>query len=115
MNFHSRPSDFMPEDSENSRYRWVILFAATLGLVISNGLSIGGIPVFYKPVQTEFVESGIIAADRAQSFIANGAEITFLMSGVFSLVGGWLLKAIRVRTLMIVGCFVLGSAFVLHS
>lgn len=105
----------MSEAPENPGLKWLILAIATLGLVISNGLAIGGIPVFYKAIQNEFVGAGIVAADRAQSFIANGAEITFLMSGVFSLVGGWLLRIVRIRSLMAFGCACLGAGLVLHS
>ena len=32
-------------------YGWVIVIVATLALVISNGLSIGGLPPFYKPTR----------------------------------------------------------------
>ena len=99
----------------NGRYRWLILVVATIGLIISNGLAISGIPVFSKPIQTEFIERGLIAADAAQSFIANASIITFLMSGVFSLVAGWMLKRISIRHSMIFGSLVLGLAFVLHS
>jgi MFS family permease len=105
----------MDEQNFGGRYRWLILVVATLGLVISNGLAISGIPVFSKPIQTEFVEKGLVAADAAQSFIANASIITFLMSGVFSLVAGWMLKRIGIRRSMICGSIVLGLSFVLHS
>ena len=71
-----------------SYYGWVIVAVSTLALVVSNGLAIGGLPPFYKPVREEFVALGAIDASAAESFIANSANITFLMSGVFSLIGG---------------------------
>ena len=37
------------------------------------------------------------------------------MSGVFSLLGGWLLTRIRLKVLMLIGCVMLGSGFILHS
>ena len=37
------------------------------------------------------------------------------MSGVFSLLGGWLLTRIRLKVLMLVGSVMLGSGLVLHS
>jgi MFS family permease len=98
-----------------SRSRWIVLTVGVLGLVISNGLAIGGIPVFSKPIQTEFVERGIVAAGHAQTFIANASRLTFLMSGVSSLVGGWLLRYLSMKKLMLIGCVMLGLAFVAHA
>ena len=86
-----------------------------LALVVSNGLSIGGLPPFYKPIREEFVAIGAIDASHAESFIANSANITFLMSGVFSLLGGWLVTRFRLKPMMIVGCVLLDSGLVLHS
>lgn len=100
---------------ENPTYGWVIVAVATAALVISNGLSIGGLPPFYKPIREEFVSLGTIDAGRAESFIANAANITFLMSGVFSLLGGWLITRFRLKPLMIIGCVLLGSGLILHS
>ncbi|MFM9903286.1 MAG: nitrate/nitrite transporter [Pyrinomonadaceae bacterium] len=96
-------------------YGWVIVAVATLALVVSNGLSIGGLPPFYKPMRDEFVSIGTIDAAFAESFIANCANITFLMSGVFSLIGGWLVNRLGLRPLMIVGCVMLGVGVTIHS
>ncbi len=100
---------------KSSSSAWIILAVATAALVISNGLAIGGLPPFYKPVREEFVLLGAIEPTRAETFIANSANITFLMSGVFSLLGGWLLSYIRIKRLMITGCVLLGSGLILHS
>jgi MFS family permease len=94
---------------------WTILVIATAALVISNGLAIGGLPPFYKPVREEFVLLGVIDPARAETFIANSANITFLMSGVSSLLGGWLLTKIRIKVLMFIGTVLLGSGLVIHS
>ncbi len=88
---------------------------ATLSLAVSNGLSIGGLPPFYKPLREEFVASGAVAAAHAETFIANSANITFLLSGVFSLIGGWLALRFPLKNLMIAGCLLLGGGLVLHS
>lgn len=96
-------------------YGWVIVAIAMLALVISNGLSIGGLPPFYKPLREEFVGIGAIDPAMAESFIANGANITFLMSGVFSLLGGWLVTRFRLKPMMIVGCVLLGVGLAVHS
>ncbi|HQX56572.1 MAG TPA: MFS transporter [Pyrinomonadaceae bacterium] len=97
------------------KYRWAIVVVATLALVVSNGLAIGGLPPFYKPIREEFVAIGAIDAARAESFIANAANITFLMSGVFSVIGGWLITKFRLRPMMLVGCGLLGTGLIVHS
>lgn len=102
-------------EPDSHSYGWVIVAISTLALVVSNGLTIGGFPPFYKPIREEFVLLGAVDAARAETFIANGANIVFLMSGVFSLLGGWLLTWIRLKTLMLLGCVMLGSGLVLHS
>ncbi|MFZ1700598.1 MAG: MFS transporter [Pyrinomonadaceae bacterium] len=99
----------------SNSYGWVIVAVATLTLVISNGLSIGGLPPFYKPIREEFVALGMVDASRAESFIATGANVTFLMSGVFSLIGGWLITRFWLKPIMIAGCAMLGAGLVLHS
>ena len=99
----------------SDNYGWVIVAVSMLALVVSNGLSIGGLPPFYKPIREEFVANGAIDAAHAESFIANAANITFLMSGVFSLLGGWLVTRFRLKPMMIVGCVLLGGGLVLHS
>ncbi|KXK02230.1 MAG: major facilitator superfamily protein [Acidobacteria bacterium OLB17] len=88
---------------------------AALSLIVSNGLSIGGLPPFYKPLREDFVASGAIAAAHAETFIANSANITFLLSGVFSLVGGWLALRFPLKAVMTAGCILLGSGLILHS
>ncbi len=94
---------------------WVIVIVATLSLVVSNGLAIGGLPPFYKPIREEFVAIGAVDAARAESFIANCANITFLMSGVFSLIGGWLITKFALKPIMLVGCVLLGGGLVIHA
>ncbi|MEP6848732.1 MAG: MFS transporter [Acidobacteriota bacterium] len=103
------------ESSRDSRYGWVIVAVSMLALMISNGLATLGIPVFYKAIQTEFLASGAVPADQAQTFIANGANLTFLLSGVFSFVGGWVIPRFGLKRLMIFGCICLGTGLVLHS
>jgi MFS family permease len=96
-------------------YGWVVVAVATLALVVSNGLSIGGIPVFYKSIREDFVASGAVAVDQAESFIAFGFSLTFLFSGLISPLAGWLIHRFRVKPLMLVGCALLGGGLVLHA
>ncbi|HSK74748.1 MAG TPA: MFS transporter [Pyrinomonadaceae bacterium] len=96
-------------------YGWVIVAVSTLALIVSNGLSTLGIPVFYPWIRAEFVKSGAVDAGSAESFIANGATLTFLVAGFFSPIAGYLIQKFRIRNLMIIGCFILGSGLLLHS
>ncbi len=106
----------MTETKQNSfYYGWIIVVVATLALLISNGLSIGGIPVFYKPLRDDFVSSGAVAASAAESFIALGATLTFLTAGLTAPFAGWLIQKFSIKTMMLIGCVILGCALVLHS
>ena len=96
-------------------YGWIIVGISTLALLISNGLSIGGIPVFYKFVQNDLVASGAVSADKIQSVYGLGPALTFLMAGFFAPVGGFLLQKFKARLMMIFGCFVLGAGVLVYS
>lgn len=99
----------------NTTRAWLIVAVATFGLIVSNGLSIGGIPVFYKGIQDDLIARGAVDATHAQTFISNCANITFFMSGVFSMLGGWLLTRISLKFLMILGAVALGVGLVMHA
>src|SRR5687767_15611410 len=96
-------------------YGWVIVGIATLALVVSNGLSIGGIPVFYKPIQEDLLGLGTMTPETADRITGDGASLTFVLAGVFSLVAGGLLTRFSPRTLMIVGCAFLGGGLIFYS
>lgn len=96
-------------------YGWIIVAIAMLALVISNGLSIGGIPVFYKPLREDFVKNGLVAANQAESMIALAGSLTFLVSGLFSPIAGYLIDKYSIKLWMIIGCGVLGFSMILHA
>ena len=96
-------------------YGWVIIAVGTLALVVSNGLSIGGLPVFYKFIREDFVSTGAVAADQAESFIAFGASLTFLFAGLVSPIAGWLIHKYSLKWLMLLGCLLLGGGLILHA
>lgn len=96
-------------------YGWIIVAVATFALIVSNGLAYYGIPAFYKFIREDFVASGAVPANYAESFIANSATLTNLVAGLFSLVGGWLVVKYNLRMLMIIGCLIMGLGFLLHS
>lgn len=96
-------------------YGWVIVAIAVLALIVSNGLSIGGIPVFYKSLRDDFVSSGAVAAGQSESMIGLAGSLTFLVAGFFSPVAGYLIDKYSIRLLMIIGCVILGASLILHS
>jgi MFS family permease len=103
----------LPE--QGTSYGWVIVAVAMLALIVSNGLSIGGLPPFYKPMREELVALGGVDRSHAESFIGIAANITFIMSGVSSLIGGWLLTKFRIKPVMLAGCLLLGTGVTLQS
>ena len=106
----------MTETNKNNFfYGWVIVGISTLALVVSNGLSIGGIPVFYKPMLASLIENGSVAADKAQSIVGTAAALTFLSAGLFSPVAGFLVQKIKSRSMMIIGCVILGAGLAIYS
>lgn len=102
-------------EKEKFFYGWVIVAVSTLALVVSNGLSINGIPVFYKPMLASLIENGSVAADKAQSIVGTAAALTSLTAGIFSPVAGFLVQKFKARTMMIFGCLILGSGMALYS
>lgn len=96
-------------------YGWVIVAVSTLALVVSNGLSIGGLPVFYKPMLADLVASGAVEADKSQSLVGGAAGLTFLLAGIFAPIAGYLLTKISAKIMMCIGCVILGGALVIYS
>lgn len=96
-------------------YGWVIVVISTFSLLVSNGLSIGGIPVFSEWIRNEFVSTGAIAADGAQSIVANFGVFTFLTAGLTAPIAGYFIQKFPIKKLMLLGCIILGVALILHS
>ena len=96
-------------------YGWIIVGISTFSLVISNGLSIGGLPVFYKPIQEDLLNLGTVTAQTKDAVTGLAAGLTFLLAGIFSFVIGQIIHKIGARWLMAAGCLVLGSGLVFYS
>lgn len=96
-------------------YGWVIVAVATLSLVVSNGLAIGGIPIFYKPIQEDLIRLGTASAQTVDRVTGDGASLTFLLAGIFSLLAGVFIGRFRLKILMVAGCAVLGGALLFYS
>jgi MFS family permease len=100
---------------DNISYGWVIVAVATLALLISNGLSIGGIPVYYKFVQQDLVASGAVPEAHIQSVYGTAPALTFLLAGFLAPFAGFLVERLRPRLMMIIGCFILGAGLIVYS
>src|SRR5829696_4142681 len=96
-------------------YGWVIVAISLLSLVISNGLSIGGMAVFYKPIQQDLLGLGTVTMETKDGVTGWGASLTFLLSGVFSLVTGIFIDRVGSKRFMIAGCLVLGAGLIYYS
>lgn len=96
-------------------YGWTIVAVSTLALLVSNGLSIVGIPVFYKFIQADLVASGAVAQENIQSVYGFAPAFTTLLAGFFAPVAGYLLYKLDSRKMMIIGCVILGSGLALYS
>ena len=96
-------------------YGWVIVAISMLSLLISNGLSIGGLPVFYKPIQQDLLSLGSVTIETKDAVTGLGAGLTFLLAGVFSLITGVFIDRVGSKRFMIAGCIVLGAGLVYYS
>src|SRR5688500_8050846 len=89
-------------------YGWIVVGVSTLSLLISNGLAIGGLPIFYKPIQEDLLLLGSVTAQTKDAVTGLGAGLTFLLAGVSSFLVGLIMHRARPRILMIIGTLVLG-------
>lgn len=106
----------MTETKQNKFfYGWVIVAVSTLALLISNGLSIGGIPVFYKPIQQDLLTIGTVTMQTKDSVTGLAAGLTFLLAGIFSLIVGVLIQKYSLKLLMLVGSVTLGGGLAFYS
>ncbi len=106
----------MTETNKNKIfYGWIIVAISTLALVVSNGLSIGGIPVFSEWIRNDFIASGAIPAERAQTIVSNFGVFTFLVAGLTAPFAGYFIQKYNLKTLMLIGCVILGGGLLIHS
>ncbi len=106
----------MTETNKNKIfYGWIIVAISTLALVVSNGLSIGGIPVFSEWIRNDFIASGAIPADKAQTIVSNFGVFTFLVAGLTAPFAGYFIQKFDIKKLMLIGCLILGGGLIIHS
>ena len=96
-------------------YPFIVMATATVALIVSNGLAVGGISVFFKPVQTDLVASGAVAASNIQSAFSVGPALTIMLAGFLAPLGGFLIGSMGIKRVMVIGCVLLGGALFLYS
>lgn len=96
-------------------YGWIIVLISMLALAVSNGLAIGGFPVFFGPIRESFKATGAVADGAAESFIGVSASLTFLTAGLISPISGWMIQKFSVRMMMLLGCLLLGAGLLIHA
>ena len=103
------------ETSNPTAFAFVIALVALLMLVVSNGLAIGGIPIFFKPIQENLIALGLADKANIQSSFAIGPAITIMLAGFAAPVGGILISRIGFKFVLSLGCLFLGSGLLLYS
>ncbi|MBI4470047.1 MAG: MFS transporter [Acidobacteria bacterium] len=88
-------------------YGWFVVGVSVLIVIITNGLTIGGIPVFYKSLIDEFQWN--------RTIIATAGAVTLLGAGLLVPVVGIYLDHFGAKPFMIAGTLVLGAAMLLYS
>ena len=96
-------------------YGWVIVAVSLLSLLVSNGLSIGGLPVFYKPIQDDLLALGTVTAQTKDAVTGLAAGLSFLLAGIFSFAIGFFINRAGSKLFMIIGTLILGSGLVFYS
>lgn len=88
-------------------YAWIIVVCAFLGLLISNGLAIGGLPVFDKAILSEF--------GWTRDSYKLGAFLTFAIAGLCGPFIGGFADRHGVRRLMLIGSVLLAGGLFGYS
>jgi len=94
-------------------YGWVIAIAASFILLIGNGMTLGGLNVFDKPLLEALNESaggGVTLAG-----LKTRDAITLIFGGLMSPIVGAAADRFGVRPLMVVGALLLSAGFFLYS
>jgi len=103
------------EKSNPPLFAFVVALVALIMLVVSNGLAVGGIPVFFKPVQNSLIESGAVSGSDIQSAFAIGPMITIMLAGLVAPIGGILIGRIGFKWVLTTGCLLLGIGLAIYS
>src|SRR5262245_13165235 len=88
-------------------YGWIVVFLAVFAVAVTNGLSIGGIPVFYRSFISEFGWS--------RTTIATAGTALLLARGLAGPFTGPLWDKYGPKRFMVIGAAVIGAALIFGS
>ena len=101
------------QDSKAFYYGWVIAFASGFVLLITNGMTLGGLNVFDKPLLDSLNESmggGVTIAG-----LKTRDAITLAVGGLMAPIAGAAADRFGVRPLMVLGALMLAAGYFLYS
>ncbi len=106
----------MPENQKNGFfYGWFIVGFALLSMIITNGSTIGGLSVFYKPMLDDLQNLGAITDATRPQITAFGGAVTLYTVAIFAIPAGYLIDKLNLRVIISIGCALLGTALIIYS
>jgi sugar phosphate permease len=96
-------------------YGWWIVGFALISLIITNGSTIGGLPVFFKPMLDELQNLGAITDVTRPQVTAFGGAVTLYTVAFFVIPIGYLIDKVNLKILISVGCVLLGIGLIIYS
>ena len=107
----------MSKTKQNSGffYGWWIVGFALISLVITNGSTIGGLPVFFKPMLDDLQALGAINDVTRPQITAFGGAVTLYTVAFFAIPAGYLIDKVNLKVLISLGCALLGTGLIIYS
>ena len=96
-------------------YGWLIVGFALLSMIITNGSTIGGLSVFYKPMLDDLQNLGAITDITRPTITAFGGAVTLYTVAAFAIPAGYLIDKTNIRVMISIGCALLGTALIVYS
>lgn len=100
-------------DSKAFYYGWVIAFASGFILIITNGMTLGGLNVFDKPLLESLNES--MGGSVTLAGLKTRDAITLAVGGLMAPIAGAAADRFGVRPLMVLGALLLSVGYYLYS
>jgi MFS family permease len=101
------------QDGKSFYYGWVIAFASGFVLLLTNGMTLGGLNVFDKPLLDALNES--MGGSVTLAGLKTRDAITLAVGGLMAPIAGAAADRFGVRPLMVVGALCLSVGYFLYS
>lgn len=101
------------QDGKSFYYGWVIAFASGFVLLVTNGMTLGGLNVFDKPLLDSLNES--MGGSVTLAGLKARDAITLAVGGLMAPIAGAAADRFGVRPLMVVGALCLSVGYFLYS